>query len=122
MSSTFSSFCFLFLIFLVFDANCARILARNGTHARSTINIELFYSATSQKDGDFVVSQLAPELQDPFYPNLFVIALASGGLSLAENGSCQDAENGNLCATGLLHVSLFVLTNFCLFTNVLFNL
>lgn len=89
----------------MFNTICAGNTTRNGTRDESTIDIELYYTANSQKDADFVVSQLAAELKDPQYPHLIELALSSGGgITIDENGNCQ-AETSGLCETSLLHVS-----------------
>lgn len=107
-----STTCLLFLLAVSFSGVWAESNKSRIARDEESIAIELYYTANSQRDGDFVVSQLSAELRDPLYPNLVVITMSIGpGVSIRGepgNYSCHDADEEqktNICATSLLHVS-----------------
>ena len=111
-----STTCLLFLLAVSFSGVWAESNKSRIARDEESIAIELYYTANSQRDGEFVVSQLSAELRDPLYPNLVVITMSIGpGVSIRgepDNYSCHDAEEvkeANICATSLLHVSAFSL-------------
>ena len=95
----------LLLLTLVVDASIQ--LTLNRTTSRAQVDIEYFYTANNDVDGDFIISQLIPEITEP-ESNLLLLVLPLGDVQIISDSDgniyCHSAES--LCSTNLIHVSL----------------
>lgn len=88
----------------LFKLSCLILLLLAGHSAQ--FDIEYFYSIGNDKDGDFVVSQLAPELKNEASPakRLFVVPFGGVNLVADESGKYTCKEGDMICEASLIHV------------------
>ena len=70
------------------------------------IDIEYYYTANNDLDGDFIVSQLSVEMQNPNNPSIKLLVLASGGVQINtdQSGKYTCQADDSICETSLIHV------------------
>ena len=99
----FSSSCLLLaLVGLALAAN----QTTKSTKA-SSLDISYYYSVASDKDGDFILTQLIPQLQDPTN-DLLLRTLPIGGVEFISNEEWQYFCHGkkDVCQTSKIQVRL----------------
>ena len=95
----------MYIKYCLFLALAGLALAANRT-TKDHIDVAYYYSVNNDQDGDFIVSQLIPELQNP-NNDFLVLVLPYGGVQLIsdDDGKYYCHGKNDVCDTNMIHVS-----------------